>query len=120
MREILVDLDSVMKPCKPYADGTLQNMKKSELIEYVRMLEHNNDVAVAALNQQAENVKDWEPVVRAHWETVPNRVLEHGEVEIRGTAERCSSCMHASKDFKKWFDRCPNCGAKMDGEEEQC
>ena len=46
-------------------------LTKNELVEYVRMAEHNQEVAEEALNQQAENVKDWVPVVRCkkckHW-----------------------------------------------------
>lgn len=53
------------------------------------------------------------PVVRGEWETVPNKVVEHGEVETRGIAERCSNCFHASPDFKKHMNFCPNCGADM-------
>jgi choline dehydrogenase-like flavoprotein len=39
-------------------------LTKVELVEYVRMAEHNQDVAEETLRQQAENVKDWMPVVR--------------------------------------------------------
>jgi hypothetical protein len=39
-------------------------LTKKELVEYVRMAEHNQDVAEETLKQQAENVKDWIPVVR--------------------------------------------------------
>lgn len=46
-------------------------LTKKELVEYVRMAEHNQDVAEETLKQQAENVKDWIPVVRCrdcvHW-----------------------------------------------------
>ena len=38
---MLVDVTLVNTYHKPYADSTLNNMKKSELIEYVRMLENN-------------------------------------------------------------------------------
>ena len=44
--------------------ATLMGMNKRELVEYVRMAEHNQDVAEETLKQQAENVKDWIPVVR--------------------------------------------------------
>ena len=54
-----------MKPQKPYADSTLQNMNKSELINYVRVLEKNYDVAIGFLNQQAENIKNCVPVIRS-------------------------------------------------------
>ena len=39
-------------------------LTKKELVEYVRIAEHNQEAAEEALNQQAENVKDWIPVVR--------------------------------------------------------
>jgi hypothetical protein len=39
-------------------------LPKRELVEYVRMAEHNQEVAEETLKQQAENVKDWMPVVR--------------------------------------------------------
>jgi hypothetical protein len=39
-------------------------LTKRELVEYVRMAEHNQEVAEETLKQQAENVKDWVPVVR--------------------------------------------------------
>ena len=48
---------------KRYSDASLMRMTKRELIEIVRMSEHNEDVAKEALAQQAENIKDWEPVV---------------------------------------------------------
>ena len=39
-------------------------LTKRELVEYVRIAEYNQEVAEETLNQQAENVKDWIPVVR--------------------------------------------------------
>ena len=47
-----------------HSTSTLMGMTKKELVEYVRMAEHNQEVAEETLNQQAENVKDWMPVVR--------------------------------------------------------
>ena len=47
-----------------HSTATLMGMTKKELVEYVRMAEHNQEVAEETLNQQAENVKDWMPVVR--------------------------------------------------------
>ena len=47
-----------------HSTKTLMGLTKRELVEYVRMAEHNQDVAEETLNQQAENVKDWIPVVR--------------------------------------------------------
>ena len=47
-----------------HSTSTLMGLTKKELIEYVRMAEHNQEVAEETLKQQAENVKDWMPVVR--------------------------------------------------------
>lgn len=107
MSKVLVDLSTVMKPQKPYADSTLQNMKKSELINYVRVLEKNHDTAVAALNQQAENVKDWAPVVHAHWgydSVIPDAIV----------CSKCKTGFAVWRHERNGFNYCPNCGAKMD------
>lgn len=63
---------------KRHSTSTLMGMTKKELVEYVRMAEHNQDVAEAALEQQAQNVKDWEPVHKELHEAV--RAL-HAEYE---------------------------------------
>ena len=47
-----------------HSTATLMGLTKKELVEYVRIAEHNQDVAEETLNQQAENVKDWIPVIR--------------------------------------------------------
>lgn len=47
-----------------HSTATLMGLPKRELVEYVRMAEHNQEVAEETLKQQAENVKDWMPVVR--------------------------------------------------------
>lgn len=39
---------------KRYADSTLRSMKKEDLIEYIRCLEHNCAAADATLDQQAK------------------------------------------------------------------
>lgn len=45
-----------------HSTATLMGMTKKQLVEYVRMAEYNQEVAEAALDQQAQNVKDWEPI----------------------------------------------------------
>ena len=89
---------------KRHSDSTLMHMTKAELIEYVRMAEHNQDAAEAALRQQAENLKDLEPVRHGHWITDGSNRHE------------CSEC-HKTKwcwgDVK--MEYCEHCGAKMDG-----
>lgn len=49
---------------KPLSDSTLMSMTKRQIIEILRMTEHNFFAAEEALVQQAENVKNWVPVVR--------------------------------------------------------
>ena len=51
----LIDVTAIRKHAKPKADSTLRNMKKSELIEYIRMLEYNFNVSESFLDQQAKN-----------------------------------------------------------------
>lgn len=63
-KSVLVDTGNLMSPCKPYSDSTLKNMRKDDLIEYIRTLEKNHDVAVAFNAQQAKNMKDWGPKPR--------------------------------------------------------
>ena len=88
---------------KPLADSTLQRMKKKEIIELLRIAEHNAKVAQEYVDQQAENLKDWKPVVHGRW------VSFHSEVA--GYIQYCSACGIGS-DAKT--DYCPHCGAKMD------
>lgn len=93
------------------SDATLNGMTKKQLIEYVRMCEHNYDIAEEALRQQAENVKDWRPVKHGHW-------IKKDIFYV------CSEC--GIELIDDWFEQiaifqdgympfCPNCGAKMCG-----
>ena len=85
------------------SDATLNRMTKKMLIEYVRMCEHNYDIAEETLRQQAENVKDWRPVKYGYWK----RNVD-GEVT-------CSYCEYVPKwDADKF---CAGCGAKMVGDD---
>lgn len=43
---------------KAKADSTLRNMRKSELIEYIRCLEHNYNSAVWFNENQARYIED--------------------------------------------------------------
>lgn len=89
---------------KPLADSTLLRMPKKEIIELLRVAEHNAKVSQEWVAQQAENLKDWKPVVHAR------RIPFHSEVA--GDIQYCSACdvgNTAKSDF------CPHCGAMMDG-----
>ena len=56
----------VLQQDKPKADSTLFNMRKSDLIEYVRTLEHNYNVGATFLENQAKYIEflDMVEVVR--------------------------------------------------------
>ena len=53
----MIDIAAVKAPIKPKADSTLYKMRKSELIEYIRCLEHNYNAAVWFNENQARNVE---------------------------------------------------------------
>lgn len=63
-----VDVGVVKNHIKPKADSTLYNMRKVDLIEYIRTLEHNYNVAVSFNENQAKYVESlgvqpkWIPV----------------------------------------------------------
>lgn len=89
---------------KQHSTATLMGMTKKELIEYVRMCEHNRQVAEQTLAQHIENVKGWRPVRHGEW--IPNY-----EYEDFIDAD-CSVCGKRSDFMDKY---CPFCGTLMDG-----
>ena len=104
------------------SDATLNGMTKKQLIEYVRMCEHNYDIAEETLRQQSENVKDWRPVKHGKW-------VDYGSV----VGMYCSECRHRIRyrngiretttfsdgefNFAKYpskngyYNFCPKCGS---------
>ena len=92
---------------KPLADSTLHSMTKKEIIELLRIAEHNAKASQERVEQQAENLKDWVPVVHGRW--IPFRS------EAAGKILYCSAC---EIGFDAKTDYCPHCGAKMDGGED--
>lgn len=54
---MLIDVATIKKSIKPKADSTLYNMKKSELIEYIRCLENNYNAAVWFNENQARYIE---------------------------------------------------------------
>lgn len=64
---MVVDIGEAKRHVKPKADSTLFNMRKADLIEYVRTLEHNYNVAVSFNENQAKYIEslgipEWIPV----------------------------------------------------------
>ena len=65
---MVVDIGEVKRHIKPKADSTLHNMRKSDLIEYIRCLENNYNVAVSFNENQAKYIESlgalpvWIPV----------------------------------------------------------
>ena len=109
----MLDLAATKKPRrKTYSDSTLMNMRKADLLEYIRTLEHNYDVAIQFNEQQASNceklLKDVRPVVHGHW------ILDSDPGEPWRYI--CSECGEKTMDTCKGEPRahfCPNCGAEM-------
>ena len=67
-----------------YSNNTLLTMTKAELIEYLRIVEHNLCTAEQQLQQQIENVRDWRPVVFC-------KDCKHGVV-VADYDKRCLCC----------------------------
>lgn len=55
---------------KRYSTATLMGMTKKQLVEHVRMAEHNRAAAEEFLEQQARNFKDYEPVSKELRKTI--------------------------------------------------
>ena len=72
----VVDVGVVRNYIKPKADSTLYNMRKADLIEYIRTLEHNYNVAVSFNENQAKYIEQlgFDKVVRCkdcrYWQYV--------------------------------------------------
>lgn len=96
---------------RPLSDATLMGMTKKVIIEMLRIAEHNFFAAEETLAQQAENLRDWAPVVHGKW------IEDHDYL-------KCPECgVMVKRDFT-FFDignwnYCPACGAKMGGKGEE-
>ena len=56
-KTMVVDIGEVKRHIKPKADSTLRNMRKDDLIEYIRCLENNYNVAVSFNENQARYIE---------------------------------------------------------------
>lgn len=99
---------------KPLADSTLMGMAKKEIIEQLRIAEHNFRAMEETVNQQAENFKTLLADERKHgcWVTGENE--DDGDFIIK-----CSICGKRAPtdgDYRYYLSNyCPHCGATMDG-----
>ena len=115
------DVGVVRNYIKPKADSTLYNMRKVDLIEYIRTLEHNYNVAVSFNENQAKYIEslDIKKTAHGHWVSL---------TECSNAGVYCSVCnKKVYKEDYAWCNRknklrsnyCPNCGAKMmDGDSD--
>lgn len=85
---------------KPLAASTLHSVTKKEIVELLRIAEHNAEASQEWVAQQAENLKDWAPVVHGEW-------IYHDDGVVT-----CSECGNA-ESVESYY--CGYCGAKMDG-----
>lgn len=115
---------------KEYSDSYLMSLTKKDIIKQLRCAEHNFMTTEQMLEQHMENVKDWQPIVHAHWEWCE----EIQPIDLNGMIStytwsgwKCSHCKESIEDITDaWskidsspqVDYCPRCGAKMDEEEE--
>ena len=59
---MVVDIGEVKRHIKPKADSTLRNMRKDDLIEYIRCLENNYNTAVSFNENQARYIESLDVV----------------------------------------------------------
>lgn len=88
---MLVDMDEVRRCIKPKAYSTLCNMRKADLIDYIRCLEHNYNVAVSFNENQAKYIESLDLV----------------------NVVRCDKCRHSYDSNGRLI--CGRCGQKVNG-----
>lgn len=100
---------------KPLADNTLMGMTKKEIIEQLRIAEHNYQAMKETVNQQAENVIKLLAEERKHGHWVTGENEDDGDFIIK-----CSICGKRAPtdgDYRYYLSNyCPHCGATMDEE----
>lgn len=97
---MVVDIGVVKNHIKPKADSTLRNMRKDDLIKYIRCLENNYNVAVSFNNQQAKNIE----LLIPKWIPVSDELPEQYRVVIGWTKfKEMGEVEHDGKGFV-WAD----------------
>ena len=85
---------------KPLADSTLMSMSKKEIIEQLRIAEHNHEVCEETINQQYENFQKLLADKRAE-------AIDEFVKEVR-TRRHCDKVTDFTRCF--FVSRCPFCG----------
>lgn len=101
---------------KEYSDSYLMSLTKKDIIKQLRCAEHNFRATEQMFNQHMENVKDWQPVVHAHWVKYDRFCCSSDGTPLIKIAEEyeCSKCGRVASDPEPYC----HCGAKMDEEVE--
>lgn len=102
---------------KPLADSTLMGMTKKEIIEQLRIAEHNFKAMEETVNQQAENFIKLLAEERKHGHWIETNEYYTGAYESL-YYYKCSVCGDSvleDPDFGL-HNYCPRCGATMDEE----
>jgi len=88
------------------ADSTLMQMKKADLVKYVRMCERNMVNAYETLDQQAKNFEkllaEQSKTPKGHW------------IKTKNYGFYCSNCKRYSDDWRE-TEFCKHCGCDMRG-----
>lgn len=112
---MVVDIGVVKNHIKTKADSTLRNMRKDDLIEYIRCLENNYNVAVSFNNQQAKNIEllipKWIPVTEGLPTELPKdgsawseRVRPSVDVLVKRKCSKDLCVAWYSHSHKEWLD----------------
>lgn len=99
---------------KPLADSTLMGMTKKDIIEQLRIAEHNYQAVKETVNQQAENCKKLLAEERKHGHWIETDEYCTGSLAYC----KCSVCgAYILEDVCFGVGNyCQQCGAKMDEE----
>lgn len=76
----------------------------------------NLSVPVEVVRQNIKDMPtaDVAPVVHGTWERKEIQIAMFGVTQVFV----CTNCGY-DHEYDEWFDRCPKCGAKMDGKEKR-
>ena len=104
---------------QPLADRTLLRMKKKEIIGLMRTAEHNAEVSQECVEQQAESLKDLQPVRRGRWKKDEygwaqcpfcNKIYDVFDMNI---VKAPLEWENVWKTWDKIYRFCPSCGAHL-------